>query len=370
MFKVSIKPHWQLEQADGKQSLPRLVELLARVRETGTLAEACIQAGLSYRYAWGLLQDGTRTFGAPLVAMQRGRGAVLTPLAEKLVWADKRINARLAPLLDSLASELEVELERALSDTGAILRVQASHGFAVETLRDWFVRSRIPIDLKYRSSFEALTAMKGAACDLAGFHVPVGDFEFQALQQYASWLKPQTQRLIMLATRRQGLIVAPGNPKGIQSLADLPRPDIRFVNRQPGSGTRMLLDLMLDRAGLDGANITGYESGEFTHAAVAAYVASGMADAGVGVEAAAKRFDLGFVPLASERYFFLCSKGALKTPALQSVIDTLCNPDFRNLVNALPGYDALRCGEVMTIEEAFPDFSRLPRNRSAKGARR
>ena len=69
MFKVSIQPQWQLEQPDGKQSLPRLVELLARVRETGTLAEACVQAGLSYRYAWGLLQDGTRTFGAPLVTM-------------------------------------------------------------------------------------------------------------------------------------------------------------------------------------------------------------------------------------------------------------------------------------------------------------
>ena len=369
MFKVSIQPQWQLEQADGKQSLPRLVELLARVRETGTLAEACVQAGLSYRYAWGLLQDGTRTFGAPLVAMQRGRGAVLTPLAEKLVWADKRINARLAPLLDSLASELEVELERALSDTGAILRVQASHGFAVETLRDWFVRSRIPIDLKYRSSFEALGSLKGAACDLAGFHVPVGEFEAQALTQYAAWLKPQTQRLIMLATRRQGLIVAPGNPKRIEALTDLSRDDVRFVNRQPGSGTRMLLDLMLDRAGLDGSQIRGFDSGEFTHAAVAAYVASGMADAGVGVEASAKRFDLGFVPLAGERYFFLCSKSALKTPALQSVIDTLCNPDFRSLVNALPGYDAAHCGEVLAIDEAFPDFGRLPKSRSPARAR-
>jgi len=369
MFKVSIQPQWQLEQPDGKQSLPRLVELLARVRETGTLAEACVQAGLSYRYAWGLLQDGTRTFGAPLVTMQRGRGAVLTPLAEKLVWADKRINARLAPLLDSLASELEVELERALSDTGAILRVQASHGFAVETLRDWFVRSRIPIDLKYRSSFEALSSLKGAACDLAGFHVPVGDFEAQALSQYAAWLKPQTQRLIMLATRRQGLIVAPGNPKRIASLTDLTREDVRFVNRQPGSGTRMLLDLMLERAHLDGSQIRGFDSGEFTHAAVAAYVASGMADAGVGVEAAAKRFDLGFVPLAGERYFFLCSKSALKTPALQSVIDTLCNPDFRNLVNALPGYDAAHCGAVLAIDEAFPEFGRMSKGRSAARVR-
>jgi len=362
MFKVSIRPQWQLEQPDGKQSLPRLVELLAGVRETGTLAEACIRADLSYRYAWGLLQEGQKTFGAPLVNMSRGRGAVLTPLAEKLVWADKRVTARLAPLLDSLASELEVELERAMTDSGAILRIQASHGFAVETLREWFVRRQVPIDLKYRSSFEALAALRGQACDLAGFHVPLGEFEGPALQQYAKWLKPQAQtRLIMLATRRQGLMVAPGNPRGLKTLADLTQDGVRFVNRQAGSGTRMLLDLMLKRTGVDITKIVGYESGEFTHAAVAAYVASGMADAAVGVEAAAKRFDLGFVPLASERYFFLCNRETAKGPALQRVIETLRSQDFRNLVQVLPGYDAEHCGELLTVDEAFRNFGPLTR---------
>lgn len=366
MFKVSIRPQWQLEQPDGKQSLPRLVELLAGVRETGTLAEACLRADLSYRYAWGLLQEGQRTFGAPLVTMSRGRGAVLTPLAEKLVWADKRINARLAPLLDSLASELEVELERAMTDSGAILRIQASHGFAVETLREWFVRQRIPIDLKYRSSFEALAALRSQNCDMAGFHVPVGEYEDAALLQYAKWLKPQSQtRLIVLSTRRQGLMVAPGNPRGLRRLADLVQPGLRFVNRQAGSGTRMLLDLMLKREGIDPAQIEGYQSGEFTHAAVAAYVASGMADAGVGVEAAAKRFDLGFVPLVTERYFFLCLRETAKGPALGRVIETLRSPDFRSLVRALPGYDAEHCGELLTIEEAFPQFGALTRGKAA-----
>lgn len=367
MFKVSIRPQWQLEQADGKQSLPRLVELLAGVRETGTLAEACLRADLSYRYAWGLLQEGQKTFGAPLVTMSRGRGAVLTPLAEKLVWADKRVTARLAPLLDSLASELEVELERAMTDSGAILRVQASHGFAVETLREWFVRQRIPIDLKYRSSFEALAAQRSQSCDLAGFHVPIGEFEAPALQQYAKWLKPQAQtRLIMLATRRQGIMVAPGNPRGLKGLQDLTQDGIRFVNRQAGSGTRMLLDLMLKKAHVDGHRISGYESGEFTHAAVAAYVASGMADAGVGVEAAAKRFDLGFVPLVTERYFFLCHRDTAKGPALKRVIETLQSQDFRNLVQALPGYDAGQCGELLTVEEAFPQFSAMTRAKLAR----
>jgi molybdate transport repressor ModE-like protein len=370
MYKVSIQPQWHLEQADGRQSLPRLVELLARVRDAGTLAEACVQAGLSYRYAWGLLQEGATTFGAPLVKMSRGRGAVLTPLAEKLVWADKRITARLAPMLDSLASELEVELERALCDSGAILRVQASHGFAVETLRDWFTRSLVPIDLKYRSSFEALTTLRVGGCDLAGFHVPLGEFQSDALQQYARWLLPTAQqRLIVLATRRQGLMVAPGNPKNLSSLSDLTHEGVRFVNRQAGSGTRLLLDLLLKKQGVNGPDISGFDSSEFTHAAVAAYVASGMADAGVGVEAAAKRFDLGFIPLVNERYFFLCSRDKLKTPALKRVIETLNNPDFRNLVNALPGYDATDCGSVLTVDEAFPEFKALSRSKALRGER-
>jgi len=370
MYKLSIQPQWHLEQADGRQSLPRLVELLARVREAGTLAEACVQAGLSYRYAWGLLQDGASMFGAPLVKMSRGRGAILTPLAEKLVWADKRITARLAPMLDSLASELEVELERALCDSGAILRVQASHGFAVETLREWFTRSRIPIDLKYRSSFEALATLKVGGCDLAGFHVPMGEFQSDALLRYAKWMMPTPQqRLIELAVRRQGLMVATGNPKNLTGLRDLLRDDVRFVNRQSGSGTRLLLDLLLQKEGISGAEIAGYDSGEFTHAAVAAYVASGMADVGLGVEAAAKRFDLGFVPLVNERYLFLCSRERLKTPSLKRVVETLNSPDFRNLVNALPGYDATDCGRVMTVTEAFPEFQSLSRSKALRAAR-
>jgi molybdate-binding protein len=263
-----------------------------------------------------------------------------------------------------------VELQRAISDSGAILRVQASHGFAVETLREWFVRNGVPIDLKYRSSFEALAAVKSGGCEISGFHVPMGEFEAPALLQYAKWLKPATQhRLILLATRRQGLMVATGNPRRIESLADLARPDVRFVNRQAGSGTRMLLDLMLKKAGINGAEVRGYDSGELTHAAVAAYVASGMADAGMGVEAAAKRFDLGFVPLVTERYFFLASRETVTSPAMERVLETLRDPGFRGLINALPGYDATNSGELLRVEEAFPDFAKLMRQKPLRRTR-
>ena len=356
MFKLSIKPQWQLAHGDEGHQLPRVVELLSGIHETGTLASACARMDLSYRYAWGLLRQGEAAFGAPLVESRRGRGATLTPLGERLVWADKRIAARLSPVLDSLASELESELERALSNTQGILRLQASHGFAVELLRDRFEREQVPLELAYRSGQEALAALAAGACDLAGFHVPLGEFQEPALRIYAPWLRAQGRRFIWLATRRQGLMIAHGNPKRIAGLADLARPELRFVNRQLGSGTRVLLDLLLHQQGIDPKRIDGYDTGEYTHAAVAAYVASGMADAGFGVETPAKRFGLEFLPLASERYFFVCREEALGSVAMQRVLSTLRSPDFKAAINALAGYDGMQAGTVFTLAEAFPEL--------------
>ncbi|HKY91231.1 MAG TPA: substrate-binding domain-containing protein [Nevskiaceae bacterium] len=356
MFKIAIRPEWQIERG-GKPLLPRVVELLVGIHETGTLAAACGQMGLSYRYAWGLLREGHRAFGVPLVKSARGRGATLTPLGEKLVWADRRIAARLSPLFDSLASELEVEVERALTDAQGILRMQASHGFAVETLRAWFVRHDLPLDLKYRTSFEAFAALVGGECDLAGVHVPVGEFQAPVLKHYARWLKPDTQRLVLLATRRQGLMVAPGNPLRIQRLRDLVRDEVRFVNRQIGSGTRVLLDLMLQKEGIEPARVHGFDNSEFTHASVAAYVASGMADVGFGVETPASRFGLDFLPMATERYFFVCEAAWLESKTMARVIAELRSPAFRRAINALPGYDGTHCGQVLKVRDAFPGLA-------------
>ncbi len=307
--------------------------------------------------------------------MQRGRGAVLTPLGEKLVWADRRISARIAPLLDSLASELEVEVERALSREQSILRLHASHGFAVQALRQWLLAEQVPIDLKYRNVQEALGSLNSGSCDLAGFHVPQGELEQAALEHYLPALRPGKQRLVHLATRRQGLMVAPRNPKNITGVADLARPGVSYVNRHEGSGTRLLLDLLLHKAHLGGSAIQGYDNCEFTHAAVAAYVASGMADAGLGVEPAARRFELDFLPLASERYFFVCNAQLLATPMMRSILDTLRSREFQRTVNALPGYDAAECGTVLDITEAFPGPSAnrttpVPRRAAAGSAPR
>jgi molybdate transport repressor ModE-like protein len=168
VFKVSIQPNWQLQAQDGDTVAQRLIDLLVGIHESGSLAGACARSDLSYRYAWGILQRGQKVFGSPLVTTSRGSGARLTGLGEKLVWADKRISARLSPLLDSLASEIEVEFERAVAHAEAILRIHASHGFAVETLHRFLTRQQIAADLKYRSSREVLASLTRGNCRSSG----------------------------------------------------------------------------------------------------------------------------------------------------------------------------------------------------------
>jgi molybdate transport repressor ModE-like protein len=353
MKQVSIRPQWTIRMADGQSLPPRLVDLLVRVHRHGSLLAACQEAGLSYRHAWDLIRQGEAMFGVALLEMLRGKGSRLTPLGSKLVWADQRIEARLAPALASLASELETELDRVLSDGRVLLRVHASHGFAIETLLDMMSRQGLAVERKYCSSLEAPASLYDGACDLAGFHIPIGAMAAAALQQCRQWLDPAEHQVIDIATRRVGLMVAPGNPLKLYELADLLRQPVRFINRQRGSGTRFLLEGLLAQASLDAHRINGFEQGEFTHAAVAAYVASGMADAGFGLETAARRFKLDFIPMVNERYFLLGRSASLAQPAVQALLAILRSPAFKAAVDELPGYNARDAGQVLPLDQAF-----------------
>ncbi len=354
MWRVSIEPQWRVAPGDGAPlPLPALLALLGAIQAGGSIAQAARAIGTSYRNAWGLLRDFERQFGAPLVVKHRGQGTRLSPLADKLLWADRRIAARLSPTLESLASELEGELSALLAPARLAVRINASHGFAVAALVDALNAHDVAVELKYRNSTEAVAALTRHECDLAGFHVACDAFQSASVQPYLQWLDPQRHRLVQLAYRTQGLFVPRGNPKRVRGIADLARDDLRFVNRQRGSGTRMLLDLLLADAGVRPQDINGYESAEFTHAAVAAYIASGMADVGFGLEAAARRFGLDFLPVLRERYFFACEAAALETAPLKLVLRILRSAAFRAAVDALPGYDGRITGIVVPVQQAF-----------------
>lgn len=354
MLKVHIRPHWEISvKGEATLDTKDLLGLLLSIQDTGSIAQAAKSVGLSYRYAWGLLRSAETLFGEQLLQTGRGRGTSLTPLAQKLVWADRRIAARLSPTLHSLASELEAELGRMAANKIRTLRMDASHGFAVAALIGGIDRDALPLDLRYRTSTDAVAALARRECDLAGFHIPLGRFEAATIAWYLRWLDPNLHCLVRVAGRQQGLIVARGNPLGIRGLADLARPEVRFVNRQAGSGTRMLLEMMLAADGPPLESINGYNSAEFTHSAVAAYIASGMADAGIGMRAAAAQFKLDFLPLVREHYYFALRHDAVDEPAMQQLLTLMREPSYQRLVAALPGYDATGTGELVSITDAF-----------------
>ena len=354
MLNVHIRPHWEISvKGEAPLDTADLLGLLLSIQDTGSIAQAAKSVGLSYRYAWGLLRSAESLFGEQLLQTGRGRGTSLTPLAQKLVWADRRIAARLSPTLHSLASELEAELGRITANKLRTLRLDASHGFAVAALIGCIDRDALPLDLRYRTSTDAVAARARRECDLAGFHIPLGRFEKQTVAWYLRWLDPNLHCLVRVAGRQQGLIMARGNPLGLRGLADLARPEVRFVNRQAGSGTRMLLEMMLAADGPPLESINGYNSAEFTHSAVAAYIASGMADAGFGMRAAAAQFKLDFLPLVREHYYFALRRDAVDEPIMRQLLELMRDPAYHKLVAALPGYDAGGTGELVSIAEAF-----------------
>ncbi|MEO8847435.1 MAG: substrate-binding domain-containing protein [Casimicrobiaceae bacterium] len=365
MSRVVIKPAWVLSSDSGDHFEPQLFRLLKAIHETGKLTEAVQRVGISYRHGWNLLAKWSAIFGSDVVDMRRGRGASLTAFGEKLLWAEQRTEASLFPQLENIASELNAAMRKARQRTSPVLRLHASHGYAVEKLPELVHRhGNGDIDLRYVGSVEALAALSRAECDLAGFHVPLGELGPSLWQDYAKWVKPRQQRVIRLVIRTQGLIVAKGNPRSIKSLQDLTRKGIKFVNRQLGSGTRVLLDGLLRSAAVNHSRIQGYCSGEYTHAAVAAFVASGMADVGLGIEPAARQFNLDFLPIIEERYMLACSRSTLTRPAVIRLIELMKGPEFAHMLGKVAGYRLDEPGEVVEFGAVFPWLDRGPKQRA------
>ena len=144
-----------------------------------------------------------------------------------------------------------------------------------------------------------------------------------------------------------GLIVAPGNPKGIRGIEDLCRDDITFINRQGGSGTRILLDYKLQQFDMDPVNISGYENEEFTHMSVAVAVLSGSVDAGLGIYAAAKALGLDFIPVVTEQYDLVIPEEYFETENIRILLETINSNEFKRRVKALGGYSTEKTGQII-----------------------
>lgn len=236
----------------------------------------------------------------------------------------------------------EIKLDRR-ADT---ILIVGSHDLALSILLSQLKHRNpeINVEVTYAGSLGGLIALQGGKADMAGIHLldeETGEYNYP----YVKRVLPGCEMAIVhLAYRMQGLMFATGNPRQIKEIEDLRRPDITFVNRQKGSGTRVLLDSVLRQHSIEPSEVKGYELELDTHLAVAGNVARGTADVGLGIEAAATTSNLGFLPLFREKYDLVIPIENYKSELLKPLLQIIRSDEFRKVINNMGGYDTSETG--------------------------
>ena len=284
---------------------------------------------------------GDRIVATPL---PRGAGCITT-----LTEADGII--RIPNNIEGLPPHEPVtaELLRPLSSIKNTVVVVGSHDNTLDILADQirFGHKTLTLSSSHVGSMGGLMAIKKKVCHLAGSHLldtQDGSYNISYVHKY---LPDVRVKLVNLVLRDQGLIVLPGNPKAINGIEDLGRKDITFINRQAGSGTRILLDFRLTQLGIDPSHVNGYENEEFTHMSVAVAVLSGTVDVGLGIYAAAKALNLDFIPVVTEQYDLIIPEVFYESENIRILLDTINSPDFKKRVQALGGYSTEKTGKII-----------------------
>jgi putative molybdopterin biosynthesis protein len=282
---------------------------------------------------------GEKTIATPLpraagsiTTLTRAEGIIRIPALSEGVSQDEAVEAEL--LVD----------EEEINNTVVVI---GSHDITIDLLGDEIRRRghNIRVTSGNVGSLGGLTAVRKGICHMAGSHLldtETGEYNISYIKRYIKGLKVSVFHLVL---RDQGLILAKGNPKNIKGVEDLTREDVMFVNRQAGSGTRVLFDYRLGQVGIKPESVRGYDHEEFTHMAVAVDVLSGAADCGVGIYAAARALNLDFLPLEREQYDLVLPSAFVEIPAMHVVFETIRSRNFRERVKALGGYDPAQSGQ-------------------------
>ena len=268
-----------------------------------------------------------------ITTLTRAEGIIRIPALSEGITQNEEVDA-----------ELMVD-EEEIQNTVVVI---GSHDMTIDILGDEIRRSgyNIRISSGNVGSLGGLMALRKKTCHMAGAHLldtKTQEYNIPYIKQY---LKGTQIHVFHLVLRDQGLIITKGNPKGIQGLNDLTRDDITFVNRQAGSGTRILLDYRLGQTDIKPESITGYNNEEFTHMAVAVDVLSGAADCGMGIFAAAQALGLDFLPIVQEQYDIIVPSSIVETPNIQTIIQTIRSEAFKERVTRLGGYDPSQSGQL------------------------
>ena len=288
----TLTPKLTVNQQD--YDLVPLLQLLDEIDKEGNLRIAARVCGFSYRKAWDILKQFESLFGLKLVDKHRGKGSKLSHLGQKLL----AINGKNRRMLNENLIEAANQSNTFLDDMFSLskkLRIVASDSEKLNQLHQY----HLPIELHIDGSAPALAAYVEGKCEIAGFHLANNE----QFVEYNQYLDQVNDRFILLEQRQQGIISHPEKP--VQSLQQIIEKQLIFVNRQIGSGTRFLIDSLLNQQNISPEQIHGYYHEEHTHLAVACMIISRQADAGLGTEGVAKQLNLDFFPITSENYFLV-----------------------------------------------------------------
>ncbi len=270
-----------------------------------------------------------------------------------MVKADALI--RIPEKIEGLAEREEVRctLLRDEEEIKGRMHIVGSHDLSLDILRDMMMRKHPPWDIisTHLGSLSGIVAFQKGISQLCTTHIldeEEGLYNIPVLKRY---LPDRRWALIHIAKRQQGLLVAKNNPRGIRGVEDLVRHEVRFVNRQVGSGTRILLDSMLRRQGIEKKEINGYDKEESSHTAVGVLVKESIADVGVGIYAVARMFSLGFIPLAEEEYDLLVAREFMGDKRFELLAELLASVEFRDRLEADGGYDAKDRGKIKLLND-------------------
>ena len=324
---------------------PQIARWLGRAR----ISPATIQATLTRKITSPAGDDdyvrvavgkvGKRILAAPL---SRGAGVITS-----LVRADGLAVLPRGSQGLSAGSDLEVRLYRSPDEIDRTIFATGSHDITLDLIAQFLHSKDRRLTASNVGSIAGLVALSKHEAHLAGSHLldpATGEFNLFYIEQY---LPDVPVTVIALVGRSQGLLVPKGNPKQINSLADLARKDVTFINRQRGAGTRVLLDYQLEKSGLSKGEVSGYKNQEFTHLAVGAAVVSGRADCGMGIAAVTQSLELDFIPLFEERYDLIVPEEFFNSPLMEPLFSLFEDVGFREMVSALPGYDIGPMGTII-----------------------
>ncbi len=335
----ALAKQWHCTTSTVNRAYALLAEeaLITSHRGSGTRVAESALPPESNPLSWGKLVNHAERFLLEML----GQGYT----AQQIQTAVSVAQARWETLQDDLPPTPQV------STPDNRLWFAGSHDLLIDVLRQRLstLHPSRQLEISYRGSLGGLMALARHEADIAGTHLWDERSDGYNIPFVRRVLPGQRVALITVATRSIGLLLPPGNPQGVESLADLTKSGVRWLNRQEGSGTRVWLDAQLQRQGIDAAAVAGYENEMATHLEVAQAIEKQQATAGLGLYAAASAYGLDFVPLTQELYQLVIPARVWETAVCRQLVSIIQSAGFKDAVNTLGGYDATPTGEIVWI---------------------